>query len=73
MSSIGDKSGWAKVLTGAGAALLVAFLAFTTYRIYIYVPDCFATKAEVKDIKTELRDDMREIRMDLKEVLKRLQ
>lgn len=61
-----------KLWYAVGVILLAAFIGFTTHQIYVESPKSYATKAEVKEIKTDLKDEIKEIKGDVKELLRRV-
>ena len=65
-------NGTSAKLIAALISMAVAYLGFTTYQIYIDSPRCYATKAEVREIKSELKDDMKYIRDRVDKILERL-
>jgi hypothetical protein len=54
-----------QIYVGIAITLAAGIIGFTAYRVFIHTPECYATKAEVYEIKRDINDTLKDINRKL--------
>lgn len=67
-----NANGNKKIWIAVGVALFAGFLSFTAHRVFIYTPECYATKQEMREFKQEMREIKQEMSQQYRYIIDRL-